>query len=182
MRTAALTVSQQHPSSAARCEMVSPAPTCLTTHLAARVVSMQPFAAMRWSLRVNEPSPQPGSGQISRCFFQRMRHRHPTEGQVDIGDDRAVLDPGPAPALGTRRRVHVLFDGDLAGRPSSRIGQDAHVLQADEMGDDLVRIDVHRGVEDLLLSHKRETEAPLCLRGGSPLMPRSLPVRGSTPR
>ena len=47
MRTAALTASQLQPSSRARCETVWPAPICLTTHLAARVVSMQPSAAIR---------------------------------------------------------------------------------------------------------------------------------------
>ena len=36
------------------------------------------------------------SGQTRRCFFQRKRDRHATEGQVDVGDDRAVLHPGPA--------------------------------------------------------------------------------------
>ena len=72
MRFAVLTTSQQHPSPWARCEMVSPAPICLTTHLAALVVSMQPFAAIRWSLRVNEPSVHLVLEQTSRCISQQM--------------------------------------------------------------------------------------------------------------
>ena len=116
MRIAALTASQQHPSSRARCEMVSPAPICLTTHLAALVVSMQPLAAIRWSPSVNDPSAHAGPGRpagasssgCSSAPRQRAgRRRRP----------RAVLDPGPAVALGTRGVIDPLFDGDLTGRP-----------------------------------------------------------------
>jgi hypothetical protein len=46
-----------------------------------------------------------------------------------------------------------LFDGDLAGRTPSGIGENPDVFEANEMGDDLVRIEVHRGVEDLFLTH-----------------------------
>ena len=48
------------------------------------------------------------------------------------------------------RRQGSLLDGDLPGGTTTCVGQDAHVFEADEMGDDLDRIDVHRGVEDLL--------------------------------
>ena len=99
---------------------------------------------------MNERSRHSGVGTDQPVLLPAQRHRHPTEGQVDVGDDRTVLDPGPAAAARDTRAVDVLFDGDLAGRTAARVGEDADVFEADEMGDDLVRIDVHRGVEDLL--------------------------------
>ncbi len=74
-----------------------------------------------------------------------QRDGHPTEGQVDVGDDRAVLDPGPAPTARTPQLGIALFDGDLARRTTARVGQDAYVFDTNEVGDDLVRIEVHRG-------------------------------------
>ena len=79
-----------------------------------------------------------------------QRDRHAAEGQVDVGDDRAVLDPGPAPTAPTPQLGLGLLDGDLARRTTASVGQDANVFEADEVGDDLVRIEVHRGVERFL--------------------------------
>ena len=77
-------------------------------------------------------------------------HRHPTKGQVDVGDHRAVLDPRPFSTRWTASIADLLFDRDLTGRTAPGIGEDTDVFESDEMGNDLVRIDVHRGVEDLL--------------------------------
>ncbi|MDQ1361566.1 MAG: hypothetical protein QOJ44_1943, partial [Acidimicrobiaceae bacterium] len=54
------------------------------------------------------------------------------------------------PTPRTQRVSDLLFDGDLPGRAPPGIGEDSDIFEPDEMGDDLVRIDVHRGVEDLL--------------------------------
>ena len=77
-------------------------------------------------------------------------HGHPAKGQVDIGDHRAVLDPGPPPALGAGNVTDQLLDRDLTGWTSPRIGKDTDIFEPNEVGDDLVRIEIHRGVEDLL--------------------------------
>jgi hypothetical protein len=82
---------------------------------------------------------------MSRCFFQRSVMGNTAEGQVNVGDDRAILHPGPTPTTGAPRNGIGLFDGDLARRPTERIGQDAYVFETDEVGDDLGRIDRHRG-------------------------------------
>ena len=91
-----------------------------------------------------------GVGAHEPVLLPAQRDRHAAERQVDVGDDRTVLHPGPTPTARTPQRWICLFDGDLARRTTARVEQDAYVFEADEMGDDLVRIDVHRGVEDLL--------------------------------
>ena len=150
MRTATLTTSQQQPSSrpGARCL----ARTDLFDHPLGRprrehaalggdpVVTQGEGALRAERVGADEPVLLPADG-----------HGHPAEGQVDVGDHRAVLDPGPAPTARTREQSSTSCSiGDLAGRTPPRVGQDADVFETDEMGDDLVRIDVHRGVEDLL--------------------------------
>jgi hypothetical protein len=91
-----------------------------------------------------------GVGADEPVLLPADGHRHPTEGQVDVGHHRAVLHPHPAPALGAEGITDLLFDRDLTGRTPPGIRQDANVLESNEVGNDLVRIDVHRGVEDLL--------------------------------
>jgi hypothetical protein len=112
-------------------------------------------------------------------LFPAKRDRHAPERQVHVGDDRTVLHPGASATSPTEKDGIGLLDRDLAGRPTTGVGEDADVFQAHEMTDDLGSIDVHRGVEELVLSHKRESEAPLCLHRGSPLSPRKAWLVGS---
>ena len=150
MRTAALMASQPQPSSRARCATVWPPAICLATHLAARVLSRHPTAAIRWSPRVKERCGHTRVGADEPVLLPAQRDGHAAEGQVDVGDDRAVLDPGPAPTARTPQRRIGLLDGDLARRTTARVGQDADVFETNEVSDDLVRIEVHRGVERFL--------------------------------
>jgi hypothetical protein len=89
-------------------------------------------------------------GTDESVFLPAQRDGHTAEGQVDLGDDRTVLDPGSAPTARTPQLWIRLLDGDLARRTAARVGQDADVFETNEVGDDLYRIEVHRGVEDLL--------------------------------
>ena len=69
MHTASLTVCQSQESSAATSETVRPPPTWTVAHLAARVVSKQFLAAMRWSERTQLLFEHLGFTQRIRCFF-----------------------------------------------------------------------------------------------------------------
>ena len=70
MHTASLTVCQSQASSAATSETVRPPPTWRVAHLAARVVSRQALAAIRWSSSTQDLLAQLGFTQRMRCFFQ----------------------------------------------------------------------------------------------------------------
>jgi len=74
------------------------------------------------------------------------RHGHPTKGKVGVVNDRALLHPRSQPATWTDGTLDDLLDRELADRAAPGTRKDAHVLQADEVGNDLVRIDEHRGV------------------------------------
>ncbi len=91
-----------------------------------------------------------GAGTGEPVLLPQDGHRHSTEGQVDVGDHRALLDPRRSATSRTARLTDLLFDGDLANRTSPAIGENADIFEAYEVRDDLVRIEIHRGVEDLL--------------------------------
>ena len=107
---------------------------------------------------------QAGLGQRSRCFFQRSVMGTPPKGRSQYLDDRALFDEGATTTSRTPRVLDDLFDGELSDRTTPRVGEDAHVFQSDEVGNDLGRIDEHRGVEESFSFSQNKAEAPLCLR------------------
>ncbi len=115
-----------------------------------RVLSRQPIAAIRWSPSVKERFGHMVSGYTRRCFFQRSVMGTPPKGRSTSETTGRSLIQARPPQLGHHNPGFGPLDGDLARRTTTRVGQDAHVFEADEMGDDLYRIDVRRGVKDLL--------------------------------
>ena len=80
MLTASLTVCQSQASSAATSLTVRPPPTCTVAHLAARVVSKQFFAAMRWSLSTQDLFAQRSFDTAHPVFLPGERHRCSIDG------------------------------------------------------------------------------------------------------
>jgi hypothetical protein len=143
-------VCQSQASSAATSETVRPPPTWTVAHLAARVVSRQCLAAIRWSSSTQVLFGHLWSTQRKRCFFQAQRHRHPVDGQVDIVHDRAFFDLG---RLIAARAAHVaddLFDHQLAIATAALEPHDLDVFETHLRREDLSMVDQDEGASCFL--------------------------------
>ena len=76
-------------------------PTWSVAHLAARVVSRQSLAAMRWSPSTQHPWDSAGSRSSSGAS-SRPTNRCAIDGEVDVVDDRTLFHPGRSAQAGHR--------------------------------------------------------------------------------
>ena len=79
-------------------------------------------------------------------------HRRAVDGEVDVGDDRALFHSGAVATARTSNVLHHPLDMELHVARATLVGEDPHVLQPDEGLHDFGRVVKDEGVS-IFLDH-----------------------------